>query len=115
MLKYVSWLILIPVFWLSNYLLSILSILLPSCAQAALDHLSQRSDIDTSRIVVFGRSLGGAVGAVLTKNNPDKVPGLWSAYFNAHVFLGKILRSFGFSCPIRDIFSCQQINVSLDC
>ncbi|XP_062149064.1 alpha/beta hydrolase domain-containing protein WAV2 [Alnus glutinosa] len=42
-------------------------------AQAALDHLSQRTDIDTSRIVVFGRSLGGAVGAVLTKNNPDKV------------------------------------------
>ncbi|KAI5674309.1 hypothetical protein M9H77_14673 [Catharanthus roseus] len=45
-------------------------------AQAALDHLVQRTDIDTSRIVVFGRSLGGAVGAVLTKNNPDKVAGL---------------------------------------
>ncbi|KAF7806777.1 alpha/beta hydrolase domain-containing protein WAV2 [Senna tora] len=45
-------------------------------AQAALDHLSQRSDIDTSRIVVFGRSLGGAVGSVLTKNNPDKVAAL---------------------------------------
>lgn len=42
-------------------------------AQAALDHLSQRTDIDTSRIIVFGRSLGGAVGAVLTKNNPDKI------------------------------------------
>ncbi|KAJ0090162.1 hypothetical protein Patl1_13541 [Pistacia atlantica] len=42
-------------------------------SDAALDHLSQRTDIDTSRIVVFGRSLGGAVGAVLTKNNPDKV------------------------------------------
>ncbi|XP_030448406.2 alpha/beta hydrolase domain-containing protein WAV2 [Syzygium oleosum] len=42
-------------------------------AQAALDHLRARTDIDTSRIVVFGRSLGGAVGAVLTKNNPDKV------------------------------------------
>lgn len=41
--------------------------------QAALDHLVQRTDIDTSRILVFGRSLGGAVGAVLTKNNPDKV------------------------------------------
>ncbi|KAL0426817.1 UNVERIFIED_CONTAM: Alpha/beta hydrolase domain-containing protein WAV2 [Sesamum latifolium] len=27
-------------------------------AQAALDHLVQRTDIDTSRIVVFGRSLG---------------------------------------------------------
>nr|XP_019070458.1 alpha/beta hydrolase domain-containing protein WAV2 isoform X4 [Solanum lycopersicum] len=42
-------------------------------AQAALDHLVQRTDIDTSRIVVFGRSLGGAVGTVLTKNNPDKI------------------------------------------
>ncbi|KAI3913653.1 hypothetical protein MKX01_035849 [Papaver californicum] len=45
-------------------------------AQAALEHLSQRTDIDTSRIVVFGRSLGGAVGSVLTKNNPDKVAAL---------------------------------------
>ncbi|XP_052199262.1 alpha/beta hydrolase domain-containing protein WAV2 [Diospyros lotus] len=45
-------------------------------AQAALDHLVQRTDIDTSRIIVFGRSLGGAVGAVLTKNNPDKVAAL---------------------------------------
>ncbi|XP_011093780.1 protein bem46 isoform X1 [Sesamum indicum] len=45
-------------------------------AQAALDHLVQRTDIDTSKIVVFGRSLGGAVGAVLTKNNPDKVAAL---------------------------------------
>ncbi|XP_042438323.1 alpha/beta hydrolase domain-containing protein WAV2-like [Zingiber officinale] len=42
-------------------------------AQAALDHLIQRTDIDTSRIVVFGRSLGGAVGAMLARNNPDKV------------------------------------------
>jgi len=40
--------------------------------QAALDHLAQRNDIDTSRIVVFGRSLGGAVGSVLAKSNPDK-------------------------------------------
>ncbi|KAJ8750775.1 hypothetical protein K2173_015956 [Erythroxylum novogranatense] len=45
-------------------------------AQAALDHLHQRNDIDTSRIVVFGRSLGGAVGALLAENNPDKVAGL---------------------------------------
>lgn len=41
--------------------------------QAALDHLVNREDIDTSRIVIFGRSLGGAVGTVLAKNNPDKV------------------------------------------
>ncbi|CAH9098488.1 unnamed protein product [Cuscuta europaea] len=45
-------------------------------AQAALDHLIQRTDIETSKIFVFGRSLGGAVGAVLTKNNPDNVSAL---------------------------------------
>ncbi|PSS15486.1 Protein bem46 like [Actinidia chinensis var. chinensis] len=45
-------------------------------AQAALDHLVQRTDIDTSRIIVFGRSLGGAVGALLTKNNPEKISAL---------------------------------------
>ncbi|KAK8921368.1 hypothetical protein KSP39_PZI020769 [Platanthera zijinensis] len=45
-------------------------------AQAALDHLFLRNDIDTSKIVVFGRSLGGAVGSALAKNNPDKVSAL---------------------------------------
>ncbi|PKA55626.1 hypothetical protein AXF42_Ash006828 [Apostasia shenzhenica] len=45
-------------------------------AQAALDHLSNRNDVDTSRIVIFGRSLGGAVGSVLARNNPDKVSAL---------------------------------------
>lgn len=45
-------------------------------AEAALQHLLQRTDIDTSRIVVFGRSLGGAVGAALGKNNPEKVSAL---------------------------------------
>ncbi|GAB2267753.1 Alpha/beta hydrolase domain-containing protein wav2 [Dionaea muscipula] len=45
-------------------------------AQAALDHLMQRTDIDTSQIVVFGRSLGGAVGASLALNNPEKVAAL---------------------------------------
>lgn len=67
------------------------SIFLPPCVQAALDHLSQRTDIDTSRIVVFGRSLGGAVGSVLTKNNPDKVPPdtLQSIYFEIDAIPGK--------------------------
>ncbi|KAI3960442.1 hypothetical protein MKW92_045723, partial [Papaver armeniacum] len=41
-------------------------------AQAALEHLAQTTDINTSRIVVSGRSLGGAVGSVLTQNNSDK-------------------------------------------
>ncbi|KAK1377794.1 Vacuolar protein sorting-associated protein 2-like protein 1-like [Heracleum sosnowskyi] len=45
-------------------------------SQAALDHLVQRTDIDKSSIVVFGRSLGGAVGVQLCKHNPDKVAAL---------------------------------------
>ncbi|BBN00074.1 uncharacterized protein MPTK1_1g26170 [Marchantia polymorpha subsp. ruderalis] len=45
-------------------------------AQAALDHLLQRTDIDPTRIVVFGRSLGGAVGSALVANNPGKISAL---------------------------------------
>eukprot|EP00250_Pteridium_aquilinum_P029925 c40343_g1_i1 orf=493-1443(-) len=45
-------------------------------AQAALDHLVERTDIDSTRLVVFGRSLGGAVGVALVKNNPGKVAAL---------------------------------------
>jgi hypothetical protein len=45
-------------------------------AQAALDYLYSRSSVDSRRIVVFGRSLGGAVGAALVRENPGKVAGL---------------------------------------
>ncbi|CAI5531288.1 unnamed protein product [Closterium sp. Naga37s-1] len=45
-------------------------------AQAALDHLLAREDIYVERIVVFGRSLGGAVGADLVHRNPHKVAAL---------------------------------------
>ncbi|KAL2653958.1 hypothetical protein R1flu_022086 [Riccia fluitans] len=45
-------------------------------AQATLDHLWQRTDIDPKRIVVFGRSLGGAVGSALVASNPGKVSSL---------------------------------------
>lgn len=45
-------------------------------AQAALDYLHSRPDIDPSNIFVFGRSLGGAVGAALVKDSPRKVAGL---------------------------------------
>eukprot|EP00238_Polyblepharides_amylifera_P000208 CAMPEP_0196572420 /NCGR_PEP_ID=MMETSP1081-20130531/2483_1 /TAXON_ID=36882 /ORGANISM="Pyramimonas amylifera, Strain CCMP720" /LENGTH=269 /DNA_ID=CAMNT_0041889743 /DNA_START=222 /DNA_END=1031 /DNA_ORIENTATION=+ len=42
-------------------------------AQAALDHLLERSDIDTTKIAIFGRSLGGAVAAWLASENPTKI------------------------------------------
>ncbi len=42
--------------------------------QAALNYLYyEREDIDRNKIVVFGRSLGGAVGIKLTAENQDKV------------------------------------------
>ena len=37
-------------------------------AQAALEYLLNRRDIDTSRIIVFGRSLGGAVAVSLASS-----------------------------------------------
>ncbi|XP_038051324.1 protein ABHD13-like [Patiria miniata] len=47
-------------------------------AQAALDYLHRRGDIDTRRIVVFGRSLGGAVAINLASQtvNRGKIAGL---------------------------------------
>jgi pimeloyl-ACP methyl ester carboxylesterase len=42
-------------------------------AQAALDHVTSRVDIDKSKIFVFGRSIGGAVAISLAKENQDKV------------------------------------------
>ena len=42
-------------------------------AEAGLRHLLQRTDVDASRIVVFGRSLGGAVAIHLVASYQDKV------------------------------------------
>lgn len=44
-------------------------------AQAALDHLLSRDDVDGNKVVVFGRSLGGAVAIHLAAENQDKVGG----------------------------------------
>lgn len=45
-------------------------------AQAALDYLLQRGDVDSDKIVVFGRSLGGAVSSWLAAENPTTVRAL---------------------------------------
>lgn len=42
-------------------------------AQAALEHLLSRDDINTDAIVVYGRSLGGAVAMHLAADHEDKV------------------------------------------
>ena len=45
-------------------------------AAAALAYLTTRADIDATKVVVFGRSLGGAVGASLASTRSDKLAGL---------------------------------------
>lgn len=45
-------------------------------AQAALNYLLSLPDIDQDQIVLFGRSLGGAVAADLASKNEGKVKGL---------------------------------------
>jgi len=45
-------------------------------AQATLEYLSSRPDINANKILVFGRSLGGAVAVDLCSKNPNKIHGL---------------------------------------
>jgi len=45
-------------------------------AQAALDFVQDRSDIDHKKIFIFGRSLGGAVSLDLALKNQDQVCGV---------------------------------------
>lgn len=45
-------------------------------ADAAMKHLLERSDIDTSKIFVFGRSLGGAVAVHAARKFDDEIAGL---------------------------------------
>ena len=45
-------------------------------AQAALEYLLNRADINHSKLFVFGRSLGGAVAIDLAARNPDLVKAL---------------------------------------
>jgi len=45
-------------------------------AQAVLNHVWNRKDLDKKRLLVLGRSLGGAVSVYITNKNPEKVKGL---------------------------------------
>jgi len=45
-------------------------------AQAALDFLRSREDIDSSKIFLYGQSLGGAVSIALAQLNPGKLCGV---------------------------------------
>lgn len=45
-------------------------------AEATLDYALNDDEIDSSRVFVYGQSLGGAVAAQLTSNNSKKVKGL---------------------------------------
>ncbi|KAG9408153.1 Alpha/beta hydrolase domain-containing protein 13 [Aphanomyces cochlioides] len=45
-------------------------------ADGVIDYLHTRSDIDPTKIVIFGRSLGGAVAIYLAESRPTKIAGL---------------------------------------
>lgn len=45
-------------------------------AEAAMEHVLRRPDIDTTQVVLFGRSLGGAVAAYASQRYPLNVSGL---------------------------------------
>eukprot|EP00293_Proteomonas_sulcata_P014197 CAMPEP_0184300902 /NCGR_PEP_ID=MMETSP1049-20130417/11222_1 /TAXON_ID=77928 /ORGANISM="Proteomonas sulcata, Strain CCMP704" /LENGTH=177 /DNA_ID=CAMNT_0026611747 /DNA_START=160 /DNA_END=693 /DNA_ORIENTATION=+ len=45
-------------------------------ADAVLEHVVQRPDVDPSRIILLGRSLGGAVAVHASERHPEKVKGL---------------------------------------
>lgn len=74
-------------------------------SQAALDHLLQRTDINRKKLVIFGRSLGGAVGASLLYRNPGKVQYRISEtvhYFTAtvlHCYSAALLQSHSVGMP----------------
>lgn len=46
--------------------------------QAVLDAIHSRADIDKTKIVLFGRSLGGAVAVYLADKEPSRVSSLVS-------------------------------------
>ncbi|CAI7933989.1 unnamed protein product, partial [Closterium sp. NIES-54] len=77
---------------------------------AALDHLLAREDIDVERIVVFGRSLGGAVGADLVHRNPHKVRyvltgSLVRAIHVLDMLAGVVPATLSNHCPPPPLFS----------
>jgi fermentation-respiration switch protein FrsA (DUF1100 family) len=57
----------------------------------AYDVLASRKDIDSSRIVLFGRSLGGGAVCALSKQRPSAAIILMSTFTSARSFAGRYL------------------------
>ena len=66
-------------------------------AQAALDHILQRQDIDNTRIVLMGRSLGGAVAIHTAAANKDKIRGviIENTFFNIQSLVPHLMPLLG--------------------
>ncbi len=60
-----------------------------SDAQAALDWLTARPEVDPQRVGLLGLSLGGLLASILAGRNASRIQGLayWSAAANAEVFM----------------------------
>ena len=62
-------------------------------AQTALDYLRQRADTCNHQLVIFGQSIGGAVGARLVAKNQDKVPIAGMILENTFLSMRKLIPS----------------------
>lgn len=58
---------------------------------AAYDSLASREDVDSSRIILFGRSVGGGAVCTLTADRPSAALILMSTFISARSFASKYL------------------------
>ncbi|KAG1654203.1 hypothetical protein FOA52_009384, partial [Chlamydomonas sp. UWO 241] len=65
--------------------------------EAGLAHLLSRTDVNTSSVFVFGRSLGGAVATHLTAAHQDKIKGLIieNTFTSVENMVGQLLPPLG--------------------
>ena len=77
-------------------------------AQAALDYLARERQIDSGRLIYFGRSLGGAVASHLAVKHPPKALILESTFTSAPDMASRLFPIF----PLRWLTRFSYSNIS---
>jgi fermentation-respiration switch protein FrsA (DUF1100 family) len=78
---------------------------------AAYDVLASRNDIDSSRIVLFGRSLGGGAVCALSNQRPSAAMILMSTFTSARSFARRYLApSFLVRDPLNNLTAVKKYN-----
>jgi abhydrolase domain-containing protein 13 len=68
-------------------------------ADAALNHVLERSDVDTSKIVVYGKSLGGAVALYVAAKHESKLRGaiVENTFLSVEEMVPHVIPALGFA------------------